>query len=237
MPGIEHAGRTETLASLQGRIGYPFDHPELLELAMTHRSAVGRSGENNEKLEFLGDAVLGLVVSDLLMHRFPHADEGELSKLRAALVNARVLAAKAMEIDLGSCLRLGKGEEKSGGRQKESILAAAYEALLGAVYFDGGLTAARALVGRQFEPGSDLSAPNRLIDHKTRLQEITQARFRETPIYTLVRSTGPDHDKAFVSEIRIGDKLCGRGEGKSKKAAEQGAALQALLLLEKDLER
>ena len=234
MPVIVHTARMEALASLQTRIDYQFDHPELLDLAMTHRSAVGRSGENNEKLEFLGDAVLGLVVSDLLMHRFPRADEGELSKLRAALVNARVLAAKAMEVDLGSCLRLGKGEEKSGGRQKESILAAGYEALLGAMYFDGGLAAVRAIVGRQFEPGSDLSAPNRLIDNKTRLQEITQARFRETPIYTLVRSTGPDHDKAFVSEIRIGGKLYGRGEGKSKKAAEQEAALQALLLLEQD---
>lgn len=228
---------TAILAALQERIGYTFRQPALLTLAMTHRSAVARSGENNEKLEFLGDAVLGLVVSDVLMHRFPHANEGELSKLRAALVNARVLAGKANEIDLGSCLRLGKGEEKSGGRKKESILAAAYEALLGAVYLDGGFDAARVIVAGQFGPGIEISAHERLEDYKTRLQEITQRRFRETPSYTLVRSTGPDHDKAFVSEIRIGGKLLGRGEGKSKKAAEQEAALQALVLLEKDAGR
>lgn len=234
MRGDEHPTMTAALAGLTERIGYSFLRPELLALAMTHRSAVARSGENNEKIEFLGDAVLGLVISDLLMHRFPRADEGELSKLRAALVNARVLAAKAAQIDLGSCLRLGKGEEKSGGRRKESILAAAYEALLGAVYLDGGFEAARAIIARQFEPGLDVSARDQLEDYKTRLQEITQRRFRETPSYTVVRSTGPDHDKAFVSEIRIGGTLYGRGEGKSKKAAEQEAALQALVSLEKD---
>jgi ribonuclease-3 len=224
----------ESLARLEEESGYTFQRPELLSVALTHRSAVSRAGENNEKLEFLGDAVLGLAVSDVLMHRFPRADEGELSKLRAALVNARVLAAKASEIGLGSYLRLGKGEEKSGGRSKESILAAAYEALLGAVYLDGGFDAARAIVGRHFEAGLESSAHERLPDYKTRLQEITQRRFRETPNYTLVRSSGPDHDKAFVSEIRVAGKLYGHGEGKSKKAAEQQAALQALVLLEKD---
>ncbi|MGH7821489.1 MAG: ribonuclease III [Candidatus Binatia bacterium] len=223
------------LGEIERALGYIFSDRDLGIVALTHRSAVARSGSNNEKLEFLGDAVLDLAISDLLMARFPEMAEGDLSKLRAGLVNAAVLAAKAAEIDLGLRLRLGKGEERSGGRQKPSILAAAYEALLGAVYLDGGFEAARAVVGRHFE--RELSRPlkGELSDHKTRLQEMTQKLFRATPVYKLVRASGPDHDKAFVSEITIGGKLYGRGEGKSKKAAEQDAALRALELLDREL--
>lgn len=227
----------EALDSLEQALGYTFRSRDLRALALTHRSASARSGANNEKLEFLGDAVLALAISGLLMDRFPNANEGELSKLRAALVNAAVLAIKAADLELGSLLRLGKGEEKSGGRKKGSILASAYEALLGAVYLDGGFPAARSVIERHFHEDLSHAAVQPLSDYKTRLQEMTQRIFRETPVYKLVRASGPDHDKAFVSEITVAGRIYGRGEGKSKKAAEQEAALQALALLEKETAR
>jgi ribonuclease-3 len=223
---------SEAQIPLADRLGYSFRNPVLLALALVHRSALARAGDNNEKLEFLGDAVLDLAISDLLMERFPKADEGELSKRRAALVNARVLAAKAAAIELGSELRLGKGEEKSGGRKKPSILAAAYEAIIGAVYLDGGFAAARDLIGRHFHAELCMDTRDSPIDHKSRLQEITQRLFRETPAYGLVEASGPDHDRAFVVELRVAGQLYGRGEGKSKKEAEQQAALQALAEIE-----
>ncbi len=219
--------------TLEDRIGHAFGKPELLALALVHRSALARAGQNNEKLEFLGDAVLDLAISDLLMKRFPTADEGELSKRRAALVNARVLAAKAAAMNLGAELRLGKGEEKSGGRKKASILGAAFEAVIGAVYLDGGFGAAREVVSRHFREDLVRAGGESPIDHKSRLQEITQQLFRETPSYSLVQASGPDHDRAFVVEISIAGRLCGRGEGKSKKEAEQHAALEALSEIEK----
>jgi len=218
--------------TLPERLGHVFRNPALLALALVHRSALGRAGRNNEKLEFLGDAVLDLAISDLLMERLPDADEGELSKRRAGLVNAGVLAAKATAVDLGAELRLGKGEEKSGGRQKPSILAAAYEAIVGAVYLDGGFAPARDMVARHF--AAELAADGRgsPIDHKSRLQELTQRLYRATPAYRLVESSGPDHARAFVVELQVTDKLHARGEGKSKKEAEQQAALAALAELE-----
>ena len=218
---------------LVDRIGYSFGKPQLLALALVHRSALARAGQNNEKLEFLGDAVLDLAISDLLMERFPTADEGELSKRRAALVNARVLAAKAAAMNLGAELRLGRGEEKSGGRKKASILAAAFEAVIGAVYLDGGFGAAREVVSHHFREDLVRAGGESPIDHKSRLQEITQQVFHETPTYALVQASGPDHDRAFVVEILIAGRLSGRGEGKSKKEAEQQAALEALTEIEK----
>jgi len=202
-------------AALEAALGHRFERPEQLAVALTHRSF--GEGENNEKLEFLGDAVLALAMSDLLMARFPEAREGDLSKMRASLVNAEVLARKTRELDLGRWLRLGKGEEKNGGREKPSILAAVYEALLGAIYLDAGYERARSVV--------------ELRDYKTELQELTQRLFRETPAYTLVEESGPDHEKRFVSEIAIGGRLFGRGVGRSKKTAEQAAAMQALAAL------
>jgi ribonuclease III len=170
-------------------------------------------------------------MSDLLMARFPEAREGDLSKIRASLVNAAVLARHASAHDLGRLLRLGKGEERSGGREKVSILAAAYEAVLGAVYLDAGYEAARAVVERDF--ANDVAEHLRvgLRDYKTRLQEVTQRLFRETPSYTVVEESGPDHEKRFVSEIAIAGRTHGRGEGRTKKAAEQEAAMQALARL------
>jgi ribonuclease-3 len=165
------------------------------------------------------------------MARFPEAREGELSKIRASLVNADVLARHARAHELGRLLRLGKGEERSGGREKLSILAAAYEAVLGAIYLDAGYEAARAVVERDFV--GDVAEHLRvgLRDYKTRLQEVTQRLYRETPSYTVVEESGPDHEKRFVSEIRIAGQTRGRGEGRTKKAAEQEAAMQALAAL------
>lgn len=220
----------ELRAALEPLLPYRFVRPEHLVLAVTHRS-LSPELPNNETLEFLGDAVLGLAMSDLLMRRYPDAREGDLSKRRAGLVNAASLARKARAIGLGRWLRLGKGEEKTGGRDKESILAAGYEALLGAIYLDGGYEAARGVVEAQFggEVAGELAAGQE--DWKTRLQELCQRRWRETPVYVLVEESGPDHAKRFVSELTVRGELRGRGVGHSKKAAEQAAAREALAAL------
>jgi len=215
--------------ALEAALGHHFGRPEHLGVALTHRSF--GEGENNEKLEFLGDAVLALAVADLLMVRNPGAREGELSKMRASLVNAEVLARKAREVGLGQWLRLGKGEEKSGGRDKPSILAAAYEAVLGAVYLDGGYERARAVVEAHFAADVFERATAGPRDYKTELQELAQRLFRATPTYTLVEESGPDHEKQFVSEIAIAGERLGRGVGRSKKTAEQAAAMEALATL------
>jgi ribonuclease III len=218
-------------AALEAALGHRFVRPDHLEVALTHRS-LGEDRQN-ETLEFLGDAVLSLAISDLLMREFPDAREGDLSKMRASLVNAEALAAKARRVDLGRWLRLGKGEERSGGRDKEKILAAGYEALLGAVYLDAGYEAARQVVEAHF--GADLQrhvdAPGHR-DYKTRLQELTQRLYRETPVYTLTGEHGPDHEKEFVVELSVGGKALGRGVGRSKKLAEQAAAMEALAALD-----
>jgi ribonuclease-3 len=222
---------------LEATLPYEFQRKELLRLALTHRSAPLRSGEeHNERLEFLGDAVLGLAMSDLLMHRFPEASEGDLSKIRASLVNARTLAVKAALLSIGRWLRLGGGEERSGGREKPSILAAAYEAVLGAVYLDRGFGPVHRLVALHFV--SDLEEKSRgiLFDSKTRLQEVTQKLFKETPVYTVIESRGPEHQKLFISQVTIAGKLYGRGEGLNKKSADQAAAFNTLeILKEKDV--
>lgn len=220
------------LASFEAILCYSFQRKELLSLALTHRSSHLRPGEeHNEKLEFLGDSVLGLAMSDLLMRRFPQASEGDLSKMRASLVNARVLATKAAALSLGQWLRLGGGEERSGGREKPSILASAYEAVLGAVYLDGGFTPAYELVSRHFADELEEKSRAVLFDGKTRLQEISQKIFREIPVYTVVEARGPDHQRLFISQVSIAGKLYGRGEGPSKKSADQAAAFQTLAML------
>jgi ribonuclease III len=213
--------------AMEAALRHRFQRPEYLAVAVTHRS-FSPEVPNNETLEFLGDAVLALAMADVLMRRFPSAREGDLSKLRAGLVNAETLAQKARVLDLGRWLRLGKGEEKSGGRDKESILAAVYEAVLGAVYLDAGYEPARLLVEMHFAPDlTDEAAAGRR-DYKTRLQELTQRLFRATPVYQLVEESGPDHAKQFVSELSIAGQPYGRGVGHSKKTAEQAAAMQAL---------
>jgi ribonuclease III len=214
-------------ALLQKELGYTFSDSVLLVRSLTHVSFERSKEGHNEVLEFLGDAVLDLAVSDLLIRRYPTKSEGDLSRMRAALVNSSVLAEKAAILNLGSLLRLGKGEEQSGGRTKPSILAGAFEALLGAVYEDGGYLASRGLVERSF--AADLR--NKKLgqqDYKTRLQEISQMLFRAPPVYRLVSESGPDHDKCFVTEIAVGGKVFGNGQGKTKKQSEQEAAKRAL---------
>lgn len=216
--------------AIESALGHRFARPERLETALTHRS-YGIDAANNETLEFLGDAVLALAVSDLLMERFPMAREGDLSKLRASLVNAETLASKARSMDLGRWLRVGKGEEKSGGRDKERLLASGYEAVLGAVYLDAGYEAARRVIAAHFAADLVDDAIASLRDWKTQLQEATQRLYRETPVYTLAAEIGPDHDKRFVVEIAIGGRTYASGEGRSKKLAEQAAARAALAVV------
>jgi ribonuclease-3 len=204
----------------------------LLVLALTHPSVAIGSDAHYERLEFLGDAVLDLAIADLLMRQFPNAKEGQLSKLRASIVNARTLALKAQALDIGSMLRLGKGEEKSGGREKVSILAAAFEALIGAIYTDGGIEPVRRVVEFLFK--GDIGGPAAERDYKTELQELAYRQFRTQPIYELVSAEGPDHAKRFTTRIRIGGREFGSGAGGSKKQSEQAAAREAIVQLEQE---
>lgn len=219
-------------SALEDTLGYTFARSELLEIALTHPSAAIGSDAHYERLEFLGDAVLDLAIADLLMRQFPTAKEGPLSKLRASIVNARTLALKAQEIGLGELLKLGKGEEKSGGREKVSILAAAFEAVIGSIYTDGGLAPARRVVEQLF--ANDVGGPAAERDYKTELQEIAYRRLRTQPVYELVAAEGPDHAKRFTTRIRIGGEEFGIGEGGSKKQSEQAAAQIALKRLEQE---
>jgi len=217
----EDADTAVLLRDLKVSVSY-----DLLDRALTHRSYAYENGglPTNERLEFLGDSVLGLIVTDTLFHQHPDLPEGNLAKLRAAVVNSRALAGVARSLGLGRYIRLGKGEEATGGRDKSSILADTLEAVIGAVYLGGGLEAAGALVHRLFDPLIAKSA--RLgagLDWKTSLQELTAAEELGGPEY-LVDESGPDHQKSFRAVARIGGQIYGEGEGRSKKEAEQQAA-------------
>jgi ribonuclease III len=210
---------------LLGALGVPLN-AELLERALTHRSFAYENGglPTNERLEFLGDSVLGLIITDTLFREYPDLPEGQLAKLRAAVVNMRALAGVARGLQLGDYVRLGKGEESTGGRDKSSILADTLEAVLGAVYLDRGLPEADGLVHRLFDPVIARSA--RLgagLDWKTSLQELTAAEILGVPEYH-VEESGPDHQKSFRASVRIAGRTYGQGEGRSKKEAEQQAA-------------
>lgn len=200
--------------------------PALLERALTHRSYAYENGglPTNERLEFLGDAVLGVIVTDALFRRYPDLPEGQLAKLRAAVVQMRALAEVARSLRLGSYVRLGRGEEGTGGRDKSSILADTLEALIGAVYFECGLPAANTLVHRLFDPVIDRSAGlGAGLDWKTSLQELTAQEELGGPEY-LVDESGPDHQKSFRAVAKVGGQVWGEGEGRTKKEAEQQAA-------------
>lgn len=217
------------LAELADRLGYTFRDMGLLERAVTHRSwcAENPGSLSNERLEFLGDAVLGWVVADLAYHRYDDLPEGRMTDLRKAVVNARALALLGRQVGLGPCLRLGRGEDNSSGRDKESILSDALEAVLGAVYLDGGTDAAVALVHRLvIDVLDDAVSSLDHLDHKTRLQEIVAQGGSDVPVYE-VTGSGPDHDRMFTAVVRVGGRALGRGEGRSKKLAEQVAAAQA----------
>lgn len=228
LPTLVKLKEEPELKQLEKELGYSFSDASLLLRALTHVSYDReKSVGHNEVLEFLGDAVLDLAISDVLIRSFPQKSEGDLSRMRAALVNSVVLAEKAALLNLGALLRLGKGEERSGGRDKPSILAGAFEALLGAIYRDGGYEAARRLVERYFAADVREESLGQQ-DYKTRLQEISQMLFHAPPSYRLVSESGPDHDKCFVTEIAVGGNVLGEGNGKTKKQSEQEAAKQAL---------
>jgi ribonuclease-3 len=220
---------TLPLDELAARIGHEFRDAELLARSMAHRSwcAETAGAPSNERLEFLGDAVLGLVVTDHLFLTYPDLPEGELAKVRSSVVNSEALAEVAVGLALGDALLLGKGEDSSGGREKPSILADAMEAVIGAVYLDGGWAPAAVLVmGLLGERIEEAAAGPGGQDYKTRLQELAARRFDELPRYA-VTDEGPDHAKRFFATVAVGGLSRGRGEGRSKKQAEQGAAREA----------
>jgi ribonuclease III len=225
------------LDELQQVLRYHFEDPHVLYQALVHRSFAHENPQfqqaDNETLEFLGDAVLGLAVSHLLLERFPHLNEGDLSRLRSSIVNERELAKLALSLDLGDYLLLGKGEDLTGGRQKPSLLADTVEAVLAAIYLDGGLERAISVVERLFQAYLNMETDGGPLktwdkDYKTQLQELTQARLKQTPEYVLETEEGPDHDKTFIVSVALDGRVLARGSGKSKKEAQQEAARQAL---------
>ncbi|CAB4562691.1 MAG: ribonuclease III [Actinobacteria bacterium] len=221
------------LDGLSQRIGHRFADPELLRRAMAHRSwcAEHPGNESNERLEFLGDAVLGWMIADIAYREHQDLPEGKLTDLRKSVVNASALAEVAVGIDLGPCLLLGKGESAAGGRMKPSILSDALEAVIGAVYLDGGVVAAARLIEHLFtEPLQRAAQQLDRLDHKTLLQELTARMFDTAPVY-VISETGPDHQKTFTAGVVVGGRSVGQGTGRSKKLAEQAAALAAYTLL------
>jgi ribonuclease III len=226
------------LKAIQERIGLAFDNDMLLQQALTHRSYINEHGDDsisdNERLEFLGDAVLDFLVGDMLYQRFPDMPEGDLTRLRAALVRTESLAELAKNIGLGQALRMGKGEETSGGRERVTNLCATFEAVVGALYLDQELKAVRAFVTPHLDALlQQILADSRDRDARSRLQEWSQAEHNLTPAYRTVSASGPDHQKEFVVEVVIGERPVAYGTGRSKQAAAQSAAREALRLLEK----
>jgi len=225
------------IEQLYARLGYTFRDPALALLALTHTSYSNENPreapQHNERLEFLGDAVLDFVVSDLLMARFPALPEGDLSKMRAGLVSEAALSSIARELELGDYLRMGRVEALSGGREKDSILSNCLEAVLAAIYLDrgqaGGIGEIQRVVHALFAHRlEEAGQPRRLEDFKTELQELVQSRYKDTVRYEITQEAGPDHDKQFEAAVFFRDRELGRGQGRSKKQAEQSAARLAL---------
>ncbi|MEA1970440.1 MAG: ribonuclease III [Thermodesulfobacteriota bacterium] len=229
--------RIENLEELSEMLSYTFSDITLLDTSLTHSSYANENPdlawEDNERLEFLGDAVLQLCISDILIKRFPDYAEGQLSKVRAAMVNEQPLAGLAREYRIGEFMLLGRGEENSGGRDKDSILGDAVEAIIGAIYLDGGYESTLRFIRATFQSLVDewIESPIYL-DYKSLLQETSQGRFRLVPQYRITGASGPDHDKTFDIEASIGDIISTTGTGKNKKDAEQDAARKALQKLE-----
>ncbi len=221
------------LTDFELRIGYTFQRRDLLTRAITHKSYSHEARQDdvrhNETFEFLGDSVLGLVIGDLLFHQFPSLDEGALSKMKAYLVSATSLAEKARDLGMGEVILLGVGEEKTGGRRKDSLLANLFEAMIAAVYLDGGIDPARKLLEESFRGDlAKIDAEDLLFqDYKTALQELAQGNGLPLPEYVVVDEVGPDHDKTFIVDVKVGSSSA-RGEGSSKKEAQQQAAKHAL---------
>jgi ribonuclease-3 len=220
------------LAALQQTLGVSFNDPSLLEEALVHSSYVNENpavATPNERLEFLGDAVLGLVIAEELYRRLPRSSEGEMTALRSSLVRRDALSRLAKAINLGDYLYLGKGEEASGGRRKPANLAGALEAVIAAIFLDQGLTITRTFILRLMAKELNQAIRGGIEpDYKSQLQELVQARYQQTPVYQVIEAMGPDHDRSFTVEVRVGDTVLGRGSGKNKKSAEEEAARSAL---------
>lgn len=232
MKKLAATSASDALEVIQANLGYSFRSPALLELALTHSSWANEHEQpaaHNQRLEFLGDAVLELCISDAIFHRFPEAREGSMTEMRAAMVSGRALAELALALGLDSALRLGRGEERQDGRRKESLLADAFEAVLAAVYEDGGFVAAYTVIEKVFAERWPRSAGvHKDKDPKTRLQEECQKRFRLTPVYSLVEASGPEHAKIFDVKLELPDGRVFTGREASAKKAEQVAAANAL---------
>lgn len=218
---------------LQQNIGYQFHHVGLLRQALIHRSFANESGdpaiEDNEKFEFLGDSVLGFVISDFLYHAFPNFREGDMSRVKSHIVSEAYLAMLAKEIDLGSFMLLGKGEASSGGQKKHSLLSDCYEALIASIYLDGGIEPAREFLMRTFKERVETLVYDRhILDHKSLLQEYAQEHFHCNPRYRLRRAIGPDHERCYEMELYINGDVFSVGTGRNKKESEQSAAKAAL---------
>ena len=224
-------GQSVNWSPLYRVIKYQFRNEDLLAQAMTHRSALQFRGRwmSNERLEFLGDAVLGFVVTDELYKKFPEGNEGDLTKAKSILVSRESLAQQGKNLDLGRYLILGRGEERSGGRNRRSILSNAYEALIGAIYLDGGVSAVRTLIKRDILIGLDSLVSNKFHhNYKSWLLEFVQASGHVSPKYRVLEETGPDHHKKFTVEVLVGSESMGIGSGPSKKRAEKAAAREAI---------
>ncbi len=233
-----HPERREGLMRLCEQLKVKFRRLDLLNTALTHPSYCAEFDQgnlpSNQRLEFLGDAVLSLIISNYIYHTYPEMDEGQLTRIKAISVSEPILYAVAKKIGIGQYLLLGKGEERTSGRDRPSILADAFEALVGAMFIDKGLKTTSEFVLKQLKSRIRMIEHDRLIlDFKSRLQEFTQSRYRVIPTYHLVRAIGPDHAKIFVTEVRIQGITIGRGKGHSKKEAEQEAARAALKKLMK----
>ncbi|MDI6794664.1 MAG: ribonuclease III [bacterium] len=231
--------RREELRGLETTIGFEFKDIELLNQALTHRSYVYESEEDdvsqNERMEFLGDVVLSLSVSEYIYHTYPDYVEGELAKIRAVVVSKHILAQRARAINLGQYLLLGKGEEMTGGRDRDSIMVDAFEAVIGALFLDQGMEPANVFVLNQLK--EEIEVVNRdegMRDYKTILQEYSQNRFKALPHYEVVVVKGPDHRQTFEMSVSLKGELWGKGKGKSKKEAEQRAAYEAIRKLEEE---
>ncbi len=222
------------IGELEDKLGYKYKNRQYLKTALTHSSYANESNgkvKSYERLEFLGDSVLSIIVSDYIFTHCPKLPEGELTKLRASLVCERTLCSFSKKLDLGKYLYLSRGEHHSGGENRPSILADVFEAILASLYLDGGLEVAKKLVLRFIIPEINNPKPNTFKDYKTDLQEIIQKNPEETIEYVLVEESGPDHNKHFVTEVRLNNNVIGRGGGKSKKESEQQAARSALGLM------
>ena len=227
--------RMENLKGLEKILKVKFKDISLLDTAVTHRSYLNENGveSSNERLEFLGDAVLELIISEYLFSKYTERDEGDLTSFRAAVVRTTTLAQTSRELGFGKYLKMSKGEEESGGRDKDFLLANLFESILGAMYQDQGYTICKEYLHRILIPKIDHIVKERLdIDPKTKLQEVTQSMFKEAPSYEVLKAKGPDHDKLFTVQAKISSKDLGIGEGSSKQRAEEKAAEKSLKMLE-----